>query len=70
MNNNTKPTRTIRKSDYTLALALSKHMAIIFDKKCREKEKGINPINPTIQQVTVNVHNKFLSHFCYSVYLI
>ena len=32
-------TRTVRKSDYTPALALSKHMAGIFDKKCREKEK-------------------------------
>ena len=32
-------TRTVRKSDYTPALALPKHMAGIFDKKCREKEK-------------------------------
>ena len=31
--------RTIRKSDYTPALALPKHMAGIFDEKCREKEK-------------------------------
>ena len=32
-------TRTVRKSDYTPALALSKHMAGIFDEKYREKEK-------------------------------
>ena len=32
-------TRTVRKSDYTPALALPKHMAGIFDKKCWEKEK-------------------------------
>ena len=32
-------TRTIRQSDYIPALALPKHMAGIFDKKCREKEK-------------------------------
>ena len=32
-------TRTVRKSDYTPALALPKHMAGIFDEKCREKEK-------------------------------
>ena len=31
-------TRTVRKSDYTPALALPKHMAGIFE-KCREKEK-------------------------------
>ena len=38
-NPNIKKTRTVRKSDYTPALALPKHMAGIFDKKCREKEK-------------------------------
>ena len=32
-------TRTVRKSDYTPALALPKHMAGIFEEKCREKEK-------------------------------
>ena len=32
-------TRIVRKSDYTPALALPKHMAGIFDEKCREKEK-------------------------------
>ena len=32
-------TRTVRKSDYTPALALPKHIAGIFDEKCREKEK-------------------------------
>ena len=32
-------TRTVRKSDYTPALVLPKHMAGIFDEKCREKEK-------------------------------
>ena len=32
-------TRTVRKSDYTPALALPKHMAGIFDEKCRVKEK-------------------------------
>ena len=31
-------TRTVRKSDYTPALALPEHMAGISDKKCREKE--------------------------------
>ena len=46
-------TRTVRKSDYTPVLALSKHMAIVFDEKCREKEKGVlnrrKPVlNPTI----------------------
>ena len=35
----TTKTRTVRKSDYTSALALPKHMAGIFDEKCREKEK-------------------------------
>ena len=35
----TTTTRTVRKSDYTPALALPKHMAGIFDEKCREKEK-------------------------------
>ena len=34
-----RTTRTVRKSDYTPALALPKHMAGILDKKCREKEK-------------------------------
>ena len=32
-------TRTVRKSDYTPALALPKHMAGIFDEKSKEKEK-------------------------------
>ena len=32
-------TRTVRKSDYTPALALPKRMAGIFDEKCKEKEK-------------------------------
>ena len=32
-------TRTVRKSDYIPALVLPKHMAGIFDEKCREKEK-------------------------------
>ena len=32
-------TRSVSKSDYTPALALPKHMAGIFDEKCREKEK-------------------------------
>ena len=32
-------TRTVRKSDYTPALALPKHMAGILDEKCREEEK-------------------------------
>ena len=67
-------TRTVRKSDNTPALALPKHMTGIFDEKCREKEKGSNPINPIIQQVIVNLQNKFRSldtHcLCYSVYLI
>ena len=73
-------TRTVRKSDYmyTPALALPEHMANIFDEKCGEKEKGVSNrrkpvLNPTIQQVTVNLYNKFLSHdthcLCYSVYL-
>ena len=34
-----KATRTVRKSDYTPALALSNHVAGILDEKCREKEK-------------------------------
>ena len=72
----TIPTRTVRKSDYTPALVLSKRMASVFDEKCREKEKEVlnmrKPVlNPTIQQVTVNLYNKFLSHdthcLCYSV---
>ena len=32
-------TRTVRKSDYTPALALPKHMAGICEEKCREIEK-------------------------------
>ena len=32
-------TRSVRKSDYTPALALPKHIAGILDEKCREKEK-------------------------------
>ena len=36
---NTEQTRTVRKSDYTPALALPKHMSGILDEKCREKEK-------------------------------
>ena len=35
-------TRTVRKSDYTPALALPKHMAGILDEKCREKENTGN----------------------------
>ena len=35
----TSLTRTVRKSDYTPALVLPKHMAGVFDEKCREKEK-------------------------------
>ena len=34
-----RQTRTVRKSDYTPALALPKHMAGILDEKFREKEK-------------------------------
>ena len=34
-----KRTRTVRKSDYTPAFALPKHMAGILDEKCKEKEK-------------------------------
>ena len=52
-------------------------MASVFDEKCREKEKRCikqEKANPTIQQVTVNLYNKFLSHdthcLCYSVNLI
>ena len=32
-------TRTVRKSDYIPALAPTRHMAGMFDEKCREKEK-------------------------------
>ena len=32
-------TRTVRKSDYTPASDIPKHMAGILDEKCREKEK-------------------------------
>ena len=81
MKNKTKKTNTrnVRKYDYTPALVLSKHMASSFDEKCREKEKAeLNrrkpDLNPTKQQVTVNLYNKFLSHdthcLCYSVNLI
>ena len=38
----TASTRTVRKSDYTPALALPKHMAGIFDEKCRKKNTGKN----------------------------
>ena len=42
-------------------------MASVFDEKCTEKEKGVlnmrKPVlNPTIQQVTVNLYNKLLSN--------
>ena len=56
-------TRTVRKSDYTPASALSKHMASVFDEKYREKEKRTNgrmPIcNLTIQLVVANLYTKF-----------
>ena len=50
------------KSDYTPALALSKHMASVSDEKCREKEKGVLNrrklvLNPTIHQVS---HYQFI----------
>ena len=35
-------TRTVRKSDYTPALALSKHMASVFYKKNVERKKKVN----------------------------
>ena len=35
-------TRTVGNSDYTPALVLPKHIAVIFDEKCREKDKGSN----------------------------
>ena len=58
-----KTTRTVRKSDYTPALALSKHMAIVFDEKCREREKGVlnrrKPIPP---------YNTFLSIYITNFY--
>ena len=61
----TFPTRTVRKSDYTPALALPKHMAGIFE-KCREKEKiqgrtnrRMSIFNPTSQLVVVNLYSKF-----------
>ena len=48
-----KGTTTVRKSDYTPALALSKHMASVFDEKYRQKEIRVlnrtKPVlNPTI----------------------
>ena len=53
--------RTVRKSDYTPGLALSKHMASDFDEQCRQKEKCVlnrrKPVlNLSIQQVTVNLY--------------
>ena len=33
-------TRTVKKSDFTPALALSKHMASAFDKNVERKKKG------------------------------
>ena len=32
-------TRTVRKSDYTPASALRKHIASVFDEKCRERKR-------------------------------
>ena len=58
-------TRTVRKSDYTPALALPKHVAGIFDEKCREKEKyrkeqiGECPFSIPLQLVIVNLYTKF-----------
>ena len=59
-------TRTVRKSDYTPALALPKHMAGIFDEKCIEKEKiqgrtnkRMSIFNPMSQLVVVNLYTKF-----------
>ena len=60
-------TRTVRKSDYTPALALPKHMAGIFDKKCRQKEKyreertnrRMSTFNLTLQLVFVSLYTKF-----------
>ena len=59
-------TRTVRKSGYTPALALPKHMAGIFDEKCREKEKiqgrtnrRMSIFNPMSQLVVVNLYTKF-----------
>ena len=58
--------RTVRKSDYTPALVLPKHMAGIFDEKCREKEKiqgrtnrRMSIFNPMSQLVVVNLYTKF-----------
>ena len=55
-----KGTRTVRKSDYTPALALSKHMASVFDEKYRQKEKRVlNRLNPTLLQDAVNSVNSY-----------
>ena len=54
-------TRTVRKSDYTPALALSKHMASVFDEKCREKENGVlnrrKPIQPYNKSLSIYITN-------------
>ena len=59
-------TRTVRKSDYTPALALQKHKVGIFDEKCRVKQKiqgrtnrRVSIFNPTSQLVIVNLYIKF-----------
>ena len=61
----TSETRTVRKSDYTPALALPKHMVGIFGEKCREKKvqggtnRRMSIFNPTSQLVVVNLYTKF-----------
>ena len=60
-----KKTRTVRKSDYTPALALPKHMTGIVDEKCRERKiqgrtnRRKYIFNPPSQLVVVNLYTKF-----------
>ena len=56
-------TRTVRKSDYTPTLALSRHMASAFDEKCTEKQKGI--LN---RRKPIPSYNKFLSIYTTNFY--
>ena len=57
-------TRTVRKSDYTTASALSKHMASIFNEKSRKKEKGVlNRRKPVL-----NPYNKSLLIYIPNIY--
>ena len=55
-------TRTARKSDYTPALALPKHMSSMLDEKCTEKKKevilSIPPYNKSLSIYITNFYPK------------